>query len=276
MEMVETKVIALLAAAALFCGCSERFTWRAVDMDGHRTGVTAVVGDNVPEALGVVDSVYHSPNGTVFACGSTPAVAALMLDAQPEMAYLREVLGYCPGGMTKDRPESELSNWAVDAIMLAAESVYGRKVDVGLMNMGGIRVDMPDGEILLDDLVSMFPFRNHVVYVSLRGEELRHIFGNMAEKSHFEAVGGVRIVASDGKLESVLVGGEPLDDDKVYGLATIDFLLEGGDGIYAARNAVELLDRKVLIRDWIVPYVRTMNASGEMIKAYKDGRVTVK
>ena len=48
----------------LLAGCKTGMTWEKVAMDGSRTGVTAPNAFNVPEALGVVDSlsgVYTAP-----------------------------------------------------------------------------------------------------------------------------------------------------------------------------------------------------------------------
>lgn len=69
-------------------------------MDGHRTGVSIPAADNIAEALGVVsEGVYTAPNGRVFKGGCTPEVAALLIDVQPEMAALKEVVGYSENGL---------------------------------------------------------------------------------------------------------------------------------------------------------------------------------
>lgn len=275
MEMAQTKLIAISALLLLACSCGPRMEWVKHSVDGSFTGVTAVAGDNVPSALGSVDSVYHAPNGRVFDCGSTPLAARLLLDAQPGMAYLKKVLAYAPEEMKNYRPESPLSNWAVDAMMLGVESKFGRHVDAGILNFGGIRVDMPQGDVLLDDIISMFPFNNHLCYLTLSGSDLRYIYDFMAGRGKPEIVGGARFVIRDGKAEDITINGEPLDDDKLYGVATIDFLLDGGDGLYVARNARELLISDCYLRDWFVPYVRTFGASGDDIKYEKDGRITI-
>jgi 2',3'-cyclic-nucleotide 2'-phosphodiesterase (5'-nucleotidase family) len=44
--------------------------------------------------------------------------------------------------------------------MAKVERLAGKKVHVGVGNFGGIRIDMPKGDIILDDMLSMFPFKN--------------------------------------------------------------------------------------------------------------------
>ena len=81
----------------------------------------------------------------------------------------------------------------------------------------------------------------------------------------------------DKKLVSVEIAGEPLDDDKVYGLATISFLLAGGDGLTLASNALSVTSFKdVDVIDAILEYVYAEAAAGRPIEYKTDGRVVIK
>lgn len=275
--MVQTKLIALSAAALLLVSCAGTVQWRRYAMDASRTGVHAVEGDNAAQVLGRFDGgVYTAPDGRVFDCGVTPAVAKLLLDAQPAMAPLREVVAYAPVAIPKAKPESPLSNLAVDVLMAQTEAATGRKVDVGILNFGGIRMDeVPQGNVLLDDFVSMFPFKNHLCRVQLRGADLRRLFEQMAQAG-VQAIGGARLVIDNHRLERVEVGGAPLDDEKEYGVATIDFLLDGGDKLYVARNATDLVITDVMVIDAMMKYVRAETAAGRPLTYQADGRVVIR
>jgi len=274
--MVQTRLIAILAAALTVCSCQYRMSWQRYRMDGHRTGVTAPTADNVPQALGTLaDSVYHAPNGRTFPQGSaTYAAAAGMLAVQPQMARLKEVIGHTTHEMAAHAPESELSNWLVDHLMSEVARLTGRPVDVGISNFGGIRVDLPKGDVLMDDLVSMFPFRNYLSYVALKGSDLQAIFDFMAERRP-QVLGGVKFVLTDHHIDTLLVGGQPIDPERTYGVATIDFLLDGGDGLTIAKNAKELIITDKLIIDVMLPYARSFAAEGKPIGYFTDGRVVV-
>ena len=275
--MVQTKLVSAAALLVLAVSCAGTVQWSRVPMDASRTGVHAVVGDNAARALGTfAEGIYTAPNGKRFTCGSTPAAAKLMLDAQPAMAPLREVVGYAPAAIPKGRPESPLSNLAVDVLMAQTEAATGKKVDVGILNFGGIRLnEIPRGNVLLDDFVSMFPFKNHLCRVQLRGADLRRIFEQMAV-SGMQPVGGVRLVVNGRRLESVEIGGAPLDDAREYGVATIDFLLDGGDDLYVARNAKDLIMTDVMVVDDIMNYVRAETAAGRPLTYQADGRVVIR
>ena len=267
------------AILLILCACglkAQEFNmdWNRAHMDGSRTGVTAPNADNVEQALGTVkDGIYYAPNGKVFKKGATPEVARLLIEAQPEMAFVKEYIGYSPREVDRSqRPQNELSNLIVDRTMAKTEEVTGRKVDVGIVNFGGIRVDLPQGDVILDDILSMLPFENYLCYVQLRGADLRALYQQFA-RTGMQVVGGVELTVKDHELVDVKVGGKALDDNALYGLATIDFLLAGGDEISCAKNALELIQTKVLLRDAVLPYMRELGAAGKPIEYHLDNRV---
>ena len=275
--MVKAEVIAALALIALSSSCSRSFTWEKFVMDGHRTGVSAPGADNIDAALGTVnDSCYISPNGKRWPEGSaTYAVAADMIAVQPRMARLKTVIAHSAKEMKQTRADGNLSNWIVDHIAEDVALTTGRKVDVGIINSGGIRVDMPAGEVIMDDIVSMFPFENYLCYVALKGSDLKSLFDFMAA-DRVQPVSGVRLVVDGGRVDTLLVGGRTIDPDRVYGVATIDFLLDGGDNLNIAKNAKELIITKKKVIDSMLPYVMGYEKEGCLIDGGSDGRVVIK
>ena len=273
MEMVQTKVIAFASAALLLCSCGPGFSWEAFRMDGHRTGVTAPYATNVPEALGTVENgIYTAPNGAVFDGGAAAATAADMIAVQPRLASLKEVVAYAPRTMTRDGDETELTNFLVDNLMAEVAKASGKKVDVGVMNFGGIRVDIPQGDVILEDIVSMLPFNNYPCLVTLKGEDLLTTFEFMASTMP-QVLGGVEFEVENNRIKKILIGGEALDKEKYYRVATIDFLLDGGDGLKLGRNAKDLFIMKEKLSDVILPCIRRLTEEGKPLEYKTDGRV---
>lgn len=274
------KRIAIIAASLLLCfGVSaQEYHWKHVEMDGTRTGCTAPSKDNVAEAVGTFKGGrYIAPDGKTYGRRSiVTRTARVVLDAQPSMARVKDVIGRSTAAMEAEYPESALSNWFIDLLMARTEELAGKKVDIGIGNFGGIRIDMPEGDIILDDMLSMFPFKNQLAYVEHTGRQIRSILEGMAE-DRFQVLGGVRVVAEGGKLVSAEIGGEPIDDDKVYGLATISFLLTGGDGLSLADDAlsVTLFENEDII-DAVLAHVYAETAAGRPIEYQADGRVIIK
>lgn len=251
-----------------------RLEWKRFEMDGHRTGVVIASAENVREALGESDGIrYTAPNGTAFKGGSTPAVAKLMIDIQPRMKHIKEVIAHAPAAMERHKPESALTDWIADQLLVSVERLTGRHCDVSITNFGGIRTDIPAGDVLTDDIVSMFPFRNYLCYVALSGEDLLRIFERLARSP--QIIGGARMVVKDGKIRQLEIGGKPLDRRKVYGLATIDFLLDGGDGLKLAANAKELIVTQTKVVDAMLPAVKACGEAGRPFEYSCDGRFVI-
>lgn len=257
---------------------AQEYSWEAVEMDGGMTGCVSPSKDNVSEALGTFKGGrYIAPDGKVYKRNSIVAkTARIVMAAQPEMARVKDVIGYSTRAMSATYPESALSNWFIDILIRKTEQLSGKKVHIGITNFGGIRVDMPQGDIILDDMLSMFPFKNYLAYVEHTGKQIRTILEGMAA-DRFQVLGGVKVVADGGKLVSVEIDGEPLDDEKVYGMATISFLLTGGDGLSLEDNALSVtVYEDVPIIDAVLEHVNAETAAGRPIEYTVDGRVTVK
>ena len=271
-------IILLVALAPAFASARDGVKeWKCVPMDASRTGVTVPTVSDTDKALGTVKGrKYTAPNGKVYKGGSAGRTASILASVQPVMAPVKEVIASSPEAMAKKYPESALTNWFIDNLMEAVAKASGKKVDVGIGNFGGVRVDMPQGDVLVDDIRSMFPFKNDIVYVSLKGSDLRLILENMAS-GRFQILGGVRVVAQNGKLVSAEVGGEPLDDEKIYGVATISFLLNGGDRLYIARNALEVVQYPVDIYEAMMGRIleNTDENGRPVITGKTDGRITI-
>ena len=256
---------------------AQEYKWSYAEVDGSRTGCTTPSKDNIALSIGTFEgSTYVAPNGTKHKKSTAAAkTAKVVLDAQPKMARVKDVVAYSTEFMDKGFPESPLSNWLIDILIAKTENLAGKPVHMGVTNFGGIRADMPQGEVILDDLLSMFPFKNYLVYLEHKGSTIRGWLEEMAEK-YVQVLGGVRVVIKDRKLVSVEINGEPLDDDKVYGVTTVSFLLEGGDGLFLAKDALSMTEYKdVDVIDAVLEHVYAETAAGRPIEYKTDGRVTI-
>ncbi|MBR4133824.1 MAG: 5'-nucleotidase C-terminal domain-containing protein [Bacteroidales bacterium] len=266
-------IILLLASLAVLPAGAFGFKWKSTPVDGSRTGVTCPNADNVEAAMGRMEGrTYVAPNGRRFKGRTATAKAAkLMLEAQPGMADVKEAVGFCPTGLDRDGTENVLGDWAVDILMEATAAETGKAVDIGILNHGGIRIDMPQGTVLMDDMMSMFPFRNYLCHLTMKGSEVRALLEKNARR--LPVIGGMKATVKDGKLVEALVGGESLDDARMYGVATIDFLVTGGDGIFSDREMEDIITTEVLVFDAVVDKVRELTAAGKPIEKERDGRV---
>lgn len=277
--MKKAILITASVVVAFLSSCSHKgdMTWRLISMDGSRTGVIACGPDNVAQTLGTFDdSLYYAPSGRTFSKETaTYKVAKTLIEAQPTMSAVKVIIAESPREMSIDEyPESPLGDWFVDILMSETSRLTGKKVHMGLANTGGVRIDMPKGDVLVDDIISMFPFKNSLCYLEMKGSDIRAVLDSLAA-NRWQLVGGARCVVKDKRLESVEIDGAPLDDSKTYGVASISFLLRGGDEIYLGKNALKVIDTHIMVGNIMLPYVKNLQSQGKLVECNPDGRIKI-
>jgi len=148
--------------------------------------------------------------------------------------------------------ESGLGSWMADCYKDWAG------VDAAFQNGGGIRADISPGPVTLRTLYSVMPFDNALVKLKMKGAVLREILEHGVGLARILQIGGPSVVFRRGKpfgerLVSAEVGGSPIEDGKTYSVATLDFIVSGGDGYNAfdradSRELTGILARDVLRR----------------------------
>jgi len=188
------------------------------------------------------------------------------------LAPLYEVVGKSAEQYDRKRPESGLSNFVVDAIRSKAQQLDSRKIDLALTNFGGIRTSLPKGDVTMYDILSIFPFRNYITVFEIKGKDIIQIIGEHKERP--EAMSGVKLVVNKGVIETLEIGGTPVDAEHTYVMASINFLMTGGDDFCLNRFAINLKEYEdVLIRDAIIDAFKDMK--GEVLTLKNDGRTIV-
>ena len=189
------------------------------------------------------------------------------------------VVGRSAKYMTAQRPEGTLSNLLSDILVWAAKE-YNEKPDFGMYNMGGVRADLPKGDVTYGDVLDIAPFENKIAFGTLTGAEVLELFGQMASVGGEGVSSSVRmVITKDGRLESATIDGEPVDPAKNYRLTTIDYLLGGTDKLEALKKCRDINAPKDVSnnsRFVIMNYFRYMQKQGKEVDAQIEGRVVVK
>jgi 2',3'-cyclic-nucleotide 2'-phosphodiesterase (5'-nucleotidase family) len=163
--------------------------------------------------------------------------------------------------------ETAFGNLVADAIRASAGA------DIAIVNGGGIRANKvyPAGSTLTArDVGAALPFGNKTVVTELAGADVKAAIENGLKylgtpAGRFPQVSGLVVEAERSRPEgrrivSVTVGGAPLDEAKTYRVATVDFLLRGGDE-YAAltrgRAITPPADAKLMAED-VIDHLRRL------------------
>lgn len=111
------------------------------------------------------------------------------------------------------------------------------RVDMAIMNVGGIRQDMPAGDITEGQILSTYPFSNHFLIVEIMGKDIIEALSVASRKGGEAISGNVRVVTdNDGNLIRVVIDGDEMDPEKSYYLGTIDYVAEGNDDLRTLAN----------------------------------------
>ena len=204
------------------------------------------------------------------------------------------------------KAETNMGDFCADALRITLGA------DIGLMNGGGIRANIAEGDVTYNDLISVFPWSNYGCVIKATGQQIKDALElgakNYPEESGgFLQVSGLKYTIDSSKPSNVVtntesgvfekVDGEyrvmdiqvwnattsayePIDLTKTYKVAGVNYTLRlHGDGytMFDGCTVVKdntMVDNEVL-RTYLVDYL-----NGVIGDQYKDptgeGRITIK
>lgn len=185
------------------------------------------------------------------------------------------VLGESASYMRAFRPESPLSNLIADILRLEAAEITGKPADLAVCNIGGIRSALPQGPVTVGDILEIAPFENMYCVVTLSGEHLLELFGQIAAVNG-EGISGAQLkISREGKLIQALVAGAPVEPKRDYRIATLDYLSEGNDKMYAFKKAGCVETTTLPVREVLMSYIKKQARKGLKVESKVEGRITV-
>jgi 2',3'-cyclic-nucleotide 2'-phosphodiesterase (5'-nucleotidase family) len=187
-------------------------------------------------------------------------------------AQTARVIAVSEGALTKEGDETTLGNFVCDALKFTA----GKKnetADIVIINRGGLRSNIPMGEITVGHIFELMPFENEMIAVKLKGDVLLKFLPLLMDKKH--PFYGLRVKMKDKQVASVTYGESALEKDKEYNIITSDYLYNGGDNFNFLKEGSEAKYLDMKIRDAIILYCEELARNNKKIVPYTDGRLEV-
>lgn len=156
--------------------------------------------------------------------------------------------------------EAPLLNFLSDFCLDEAAKLVDGKVDLALMNKGGIRRSLPKGDITQGQIIMMQPFDNRIVVEEIKGSDLAEAFDVMASRGGDGVSRGVEAVfdPSTRKCTSVTINGAPIDPERIYRLATIDYLANGGDYMKPLTRGTQIAKSSRVVYADLIDYIKSI------------------
>lgn len=187
-------------------------------------------------------------------------------------AEMNVVIGYAAETMRAHKPESLLSNFSADVYLKVASDYLKMPVDMSVVNLGGLRTQVPQGTITMRKVFELMPFENELVVVWIRGDKLLELLNGFAAVGG-QGVAGVRMTITNGKATDITVAGKALDTQRLYSIATNDYLAGGNDNMPQLAMYEKRENTGLKVRNILLGFIKGETAAGRKIESRLDGRI---
>ena len=166
--------------------------------------------------------------------------------------------GICaPGTVAASGATQEANGGFIQQIVTDAFLARAFRADIALQNGGGVRIDLPTGNITLGDAYRLLPFSNTLVEIELSGAEVAQVLeeavanyqDNGGSDGSYPYGSAIRWDLDEGapagsRFSNIEVRADdgtwgPIDPASTYVVVTNSFLAGGGDGWNTFRTAVD-------------------------------------
>jgi len=249
-KLILKKLLYLFVLANIFNACSSKIKVTSIQPSSIQINNTSQEDESIKALIEPYKSVLDSEMNEVLIKSSAEAI--------------------------KGQPESTLGNLIADITLWESNNILQKKnlplADISMLNNGGLRTSLPEGNISVGKIFELMPFENEIVVLTLSGEKALGLFKYVA-KSNGMPLGGVTMEINDENAENIKINGAVFDPNKTYRVATSDYLAGGGDKMRFFSAPISYLVLNVKLRDALINYMRAENKKGNTLNPKTDGRI---
>jgi 2',3'-cyclic-nucleotide 2'-phosphodiesterase (5'-nucleotidase family) len=151
-----------------------------------------------------------------------------------------------------------MGNFTCEAMKEAVDA------DFAFINLGGVRAEIPMGNVTYRQVFNAMPFDNMIVTMLIDGNMLKRIIETRVSGTRAGLIlAGGKITYSRqrrdfDRVTRLEIGGEPWQPDKIYKVATTDFLLSGNAGLTILTTIPDnqIIRNEINLRDAMADYIR--------------------
>jgi 2',3'-cyclic-nucleotide 2'-phosphodiesterase (5'-nucleotidase family) len=190
---------------------------------------------------------------------------------------LDSVLAFCPQTLDKStgKWQTTIGCLMADVCVQRGNLVFKKRenktIDLCLLNHGGIRAILPKGNVTSRTAFEIMPFENNLVVLAMKGQQIEDIAAYIIKEKKPQPLSGMTFtIAKDNTAKNIQIQGKPLDLNKIYYVATNDYLANGGDNMAFFAKNVQKFDLNYKLRNVLIDYFKEVDT----IPAPRDIRIT--
>ena len=174
---------------------------------------------------------------------------------------MNKVLSFSVDNYSKNDGDynTAIGNLMADAVLELTNPVFKNKteknIDIVLLNHGGIRSILPKGKVTTKTAYKLMPFENSVVVTALKGSVVFEMINYLKISNKAHPISGLELVINaDNSYKKIQIGGKAVDSEKLYYIATSDYLYKGGDQMEFFKKSDTLYKLNYKIRNVLLDY----------------------
>ena len=214
---------------------------------------------------------YHTSAVLLNVSDSIPLDTQIQKFINPYKTHINKdldsILAYNP--ITQDKSkgqwETNIGNFFATTALDLSRPIFQKRenktIDFCMLNHGGIRAIIPAGNVTSRTAYEIMPFENSIMVVGLTGKEVLELANYVLIEKKPHPLEGIVIKTNDdySKVLSIKINNIPLDENKIYYVATSDYLANGGDNMIFFKNSALKYDLDYKLRNLFIDYFQKID-----------------
>lgn len=194
-------------------------------------------------------------------------------------SYLKDTLQIKPIGfanrMLKNQyPSGALGNLIADAVKNEIEIFLKKRVDFVYISRTSIRSNLPKGNVSIEDIDNILPFRDSLAIIEILGTDLKKLMNVIAQKGG-GAIAGAAFKIKNMRAEDINLDGDSIISQKKYLMATLHRNAQGRENCsMLIAYSCQIFEKT--LTSLLIKYIEKMTYDSKPIFASFDRRISYK
>ena len=180
---------------------------------------------------------------------------------------LDNILAFSPETLDKSKGkwQTSIGNLLAKVVFDLGNPIFEKReqktIDFCLLNHGGIRSIIPQGDVTTRTAFEVMPFENTLIIVGLTGVKVKELANYFMTEKKPHPLYGIKIFVDKNTLAvtNIEINGKKVEDDRIYYVATNDYLANGGDSMNFFRDSELKFDLDYKLRNILIDYFKKVD-----------------